>query len=72
MVDEALDAVLETKDTDIARENDLNAIIKCWNRLFTKDSPITKYKYIRLVYPSILQQKFHKNCTKHNHMTQSQ
>lgn len=44
MVDEALDPVLETTARYITRENDLNATIKCWNRLFTKDYPITKYK----------------------------
>ena len=42
--DEALDAVLEIDDEDIAKENDVDAIIERLNRLFKKDSTITKYQ----------------------------
>ena len=42
--DEALDAVLEIDDKDIAKENGVDAIIERLNRLFKKDYTITKYQ----------------------------
>ena len=42
--DEALDAVLEINDEDIAKENGVDAIIEHLNRLFKKDYTITKYQ----------------------------
>ena len=42
--DEALDAVLEIADEDIAKKNDVDAIIEHLNRLFKKDTIITKYQ----------------------------
>ena len=40
---EALDAVIVIDDEDIAKENVVDAIIERLNRLFKKDSTITKY-----------------------------
>ena len=40
--DEAPDTVLEIDDEDIAKEDGVDAIIEHWNRLFKKDSAITK------------------------------
>ena len=42
--DEALDAVLEIDDEEIAKEDGVDAIIERLNRLFKKDSTITKYQ----------------------------
>ena len=42
--DEALDALLGIDDEDIAKENGVDAIIERLNRLFNKDSTITKYQ----------------------------
>ena len=42
--DEALDAVLEIDEADIAGENGVDAITTRLNRLFQKDSTITKYQ----------------------------
>ena len=42
--DEALDAVLEIDDEDITKENGVDAIIERLNKLFKKDSTITKYQ----------------------------
>ena len=42
--DEALDAVLEIDNEDIAKENGVDAITERLNRLFKKDSTITKYQ----------------------------
>ena len=42
--DEALDAVLETDDEDIAKENGVDAIIERLSKLLKKDSTITKYQ----------------------------
>ena len=42
--DEALDAVLVTDDEDIAKEKEVDAIIEHLNRLFKKDSTITRYQ----------------------------
>ena len=42
--DEALDAVLEIDDEVVAKENGLDAIIERLNRLFKRDSTITKYQ----------------------------
>lgn len=39
--DEALDAVLEINDVEIAKDDDLDAIINRLNKLFKKDSTIT-------------------------------
>ena len=41
---EALDAVLEIDDEVVAKENGLDAIIERLNRLFKRDSTITKYQ----------------------------
>ena len=41
--EETLDAALETDDEAIAQENSLDAIIEHLNRLFKKNSTITKY-----------------------------
>ena len=40
--DEALEAVLEIDNEDIAKGNGVDAIIECLNRLFKKESPNTK------------------------------
>ena len=42
--DKVPDTVLEIDDEDIAKENGVNAIIERLNRLFNKDSTITKYQ----------------------------
>ena len=42
--DEALDAVLEIDNEDIAKENGVDAITERLNRLFKKDPTITKYQ----------------------------
>ena len=42
--DEVPDTVLEIDDEDIAKENGVDAIIERLNRLFNKDSTITKYQ----------------------------
>ena len=42
--DKALDAVLEIDDDDITKENDMDAITERLNRLFKKDSTVTKYQ----------------------------
>ena len=42
--DKALDAVLEIDDEDITKENDMDAITERLNRLFKKDSAVTKYQ----------------------------
>ena len=39
--DVALDAVLEINDAEIAKDDDLDAIISRLNKLFKKDSTIT-------------------------------
>ena len=39
--DVALDAVLEINDAEIAKDDDLDAIISRLNKLFQKDSTIT-------------------------------
>ena len=39
--DEALNAVLEINDAEIAKDDDLDAIINRLNKLFKKDSTIT-------------------------------
>ena len=44
LVEEALEAVLEIDDEDIAKENGVDAITKCLNRLFKKDYTITYTK----------------------------
>ena len=41
--DEALDAVLQFDEVEIARENSVDGIITRLNCLFKKDSKITKY-----------------------------
>ena len=46
--DEALDAVLEIDDKDIAKENGVDAIIERLNRSFKKGSTITKYKALEV------------------------
>ena len=51
LADEALDAVLDTDDEDIAKENGVDAIIEPLNRLFKEDSAITKYKAIEAFEP---------------------
>ena len=40
----ALDVVLKIDDEYVAKENGVDAIIECLNRLFKKDSAITKYQ----------------------------
>ena len=42
--DEALDAVLGMNEADIAGENGVDAVITRLNRLFKKDSTVTKYQ----------------------------
>ena len=42
--DEALDAVLEIDESDISKENGIDFIIECLNRLFKKDSTVIKYQ----------------------------
>ena len=42
--DEALDAVLEIDESDISKENGVDFMIKRLNRLFKKDSTVTKYQ----------------------------
>ena len=42
--DEALDAVLEIYDAEIVKDNGVYAIINGRNKLFKKDSSITKYQ----------------------------
>ena len=42
--DEALDAVLEIDESDISKENGVDFIIDRLNRLFKKDSTVTKYQ----------------------------
>ena len=42
--DEALDAALQIDDEDITKEKSADAIVECLNRLFRKDSTITKYQ----------------------------
>ena len=42
--DEALDDALQTDDEDITKEKGANSIVECLNRLFRKDSTITKYQ----------------------------
>ena len=42
--DKALDATLEIDDKDIVKENGVNTIIEHLNRLFKKESTITKYQ----------------------------
>ena len=42
--DEALDAVLEIDESDITKENGADFIIERLNRLFKKDSTVTKYQ----------------------------
>ena len=44
--DEASDAVLEIDDTEIAKDDGVDAIINRLNRLFKKDSTITKYQTV--------------------------
>ena len=41
---QALDAVLELDDEDIGKDNGVDVIIDCLNKLFKKDSTITKYQ----------------------------
>ena len=40
---ETLDAVLETDDTEITKDDDVDAIINCLNKLFKNESITTKY-----------------------------
>ena len=42
--DKVLDALVEIDDEDIAKENGVDAILERLNRLFKKDSTITKYQ----------------------------
>ena len=42
--DEALDAVLEIDESDISKENGVDFIMEPLNRLFKKDSTLTKYQ----------------------------
>ena len=42
--DETLDAVLEIDESDISKENGVYSIKDCLNRLFKKDSTVTKYQ----------------------------
>ena len=44
--DEASDAVLEIDDAEIAKDDGVDAIINRLNRLFKKDSTITKYQTV--------------------------
>ena len=44
--DEASDAVLEIEDAEIAKDDGVDAIINRLNRLFKKDSTITKYQTV--------------------------
>ena len=42
--DEPLDAVLDIDESDISKENGVDFIIDRLNRLFMKDSTVTKYQ----------------------------
>ena len=42
--DKVLDALVEIDDEDIAKENGVDTILERLNRLFKKDSTITKYQ----------------------------
>ena len=44
--DEASDAVLEIDDAEIPKDDGVDAIINRLNRLFKKDSTITKYQTV--------------------------
>ena len=44
--DEASDAVLEIDDAEIAKDDGVDTIINRLNRLFKKDSTITKYQTV--------------------------
>ena len=46
--DEALDAVLEIDESDISKENGVDFIIHCLNRMFKKYSTVTKYQALEV------------------------
>ena len=46
--DKALDAVAEIDDEDIAEGNGVDAVIEHLNRIFQKDSMITKYQALEV------------------------
>ena len=46
--DEALDAVLEIDESDISKENGIDFIMEPLNRLFEKDSTLTKYQALEV------------------------
>ena len=43
--DETSDAALEIDEFDISKENGVDFIIECLNRLLKKDSTVTKYHH---------------------------
>ena len=53
MGDEALVIALEIIDTDISKENDVDAIINRLNRLFKIDFTITKYQLLDEAFQNI-------------------